>query len=99
LLDGTGRAASQFHHGDDRGNADDDAEAGEHRAHDIAPESPQGHTRCASGVFELAGLSVQRGAWRWREVRRLSAIGWLGLHRRTFIDNHTVLHANDSFAH
>ena len=37
-LDGEGRAVADLHHGDDRGDADDDAERGEQGPHDVPPE-------------------------------------------------------------
>ena len=37
-LDGDGRAVADLHHRDHGCDADDDAQHGEHRAHDVAPE-------------------------------------------------------------
>ena len=49
-LDGEGRAVADLHHGDDRRDADDDAERGEQGAHDVAPEGAGGRLQDAVQV-------------------------------------------------
>ena len=53
LRDGLGRAATDFHHGDDGGNADDDPQNSERRSHDVA-------TQCVQRDSKHAGNRVHR---------------------------------------
>ena len=58
LLDGTGRPSADLHHGDDGGHTDDNAQAGEGRAHDVAAEGVQGHAGRAGEVLGAAPTAL-----------------------------------------
>ena len=59
LLDGIGGAAADLHHGDDGGDADDDAQTGQQRPHDVPAQGAQRHPK---------------GSMNWSFISRLPAL-------------------------
>src|SRR5262249_30179714 len=74
-LDGGGRALADLHHRDHRGDADDDANGGEHRAHGVAAQ-------CAEGGGERA-MELHEGTWieAWDDVPCTISPSWMRITR------------------
>ena len=80
LLDAGPRPFADRHHGDDGGDADDDAQRGEERAHLVAQERAPRDAHDVPGAHPVAvtarrrGASAARTAWRGASVRRSSSM-------------------------
>ena len=103
------RAVAQCHHGDHRGNADDDAQHGQERAHLVGQNGLDGHPK---GLAALIQLVAQQGTPPTATVagprghRRLLAVTLVGnnaavknLHHPVGVGGHPMIMGDNDNAH